>query len=539
MTYTLSGEGSDLFEVNNQGQITLRATLNHEDAPSYTLILSARDSKDDVGNPDSETDASIAVNVTVDDVDEPPGSVEPVVVTSLSTSRLLVVWPRAPNTGPYYVEYEAQYRERGKEDWVKLDLKPDSDSDFDDATETAISGLDSNTTYQVQVRARNDEGEGPWATGSGTTDKAQLTVAFSSETFTVSEVGTSEITVNVTPAADRNVTVTITMTGTGATLSDLTNGMLTITRGQSSISFIVSGDQDNDVEDGSVTLALTTDDDKVNLSKPSTTTVTIVDVAEPNNRPIITTTSPINARENRTIVVTLEATDPNDDPITGWSMTGGSDRSLFNLTNGGALSFKDAPDYENPKDAGHDNSYEVEVTASDGTDDSTPLTLTVNATNVNEPPGAPRGLSVSTNDDNPTTALDVSWTAPDTTGIPAITGYDLQYRAGHSGAWIAHDFGSNGSAIETTVTGLDSNTTYQVRVRATNDEGEGPWARGSDTTEKARLTITFRSETYTVEDAEEEATITVNVTPAADRNVTVTVTMTGTGATLSGLDVQW
>ena len=149
-----------------------------------------------------------------------------------------------------------------------------------------------------------------------------------------------------------------------------------------------------------------------------------------------------------------------------------------------------------------------------------PLTLTVNVTDLNEPPGAPRGLSVSTNDDNPITALDVSWTAPDTTGIPAITGYDVQYRAGHSGAWTAHDFGSNGSAIETTVTGLDSNTTYQVRVRATNDEGEGPWARGSDTTEKARLTITFRSETYTVEE-EEEATITVNVTPAADRNVTV------------------
>ena len=53
------------------------------------------------------------------------------------------------------------------------------------------------------------------------------------------------------------------MSGTGVTLSDLTNGMLTITRGQSSISFIVSGDQDNDAEDNSVTLALTTDDDKV------------------------------------------------------------------------------------------------------------------------------------------------------------------------------------------------------------------------------------------------------------------------------------
>ena len=95
------------------------------------------------------------------------------------------------------------------------------------------------------------------------------------------------------------------------------------------------------------------------------------------------------------------------------------------------LTFKTAPDYENPSDTGGNNGYEIEVTASDGTDDSTPLTLTVNVTNVNEPPDAPTDLSVSTNDDNPTTALDVSWTAPDTTGIPPIAGYDVQHpRAG-------------------------------------------------------------------------------------------------------------
>ena len=50
------------------------------------------------------------------------------------------------------------------------------------------------------------------------------------------------------------------------------------------------------------------------------------------------------------------------------------------------LTFVTAPDYENPKDDGNNNSYEVKVTASDGTDDSAELTLTVNVTDVNEPP---------------------------------------------------------------------------------------------------------------------------------------------------------
>ena len=90
--------------------------------------------------------------------------------------------------------------------------------------------------------------------------------------------------------------------------------------------------------------------------------------------------------ENQTAVVTLEATDSDNDPITGWSITGGADRALFNLTNSGVLSFKSAPDYENPNDTGSDNSYEIKVTASDGTDDSAALTITVNVTNVNEPP---------------------------------------------------------------------------------------------------------------------------------------------------------
>ena len=186
------------------------------------------------------------------------------------------------------------------------------------------------------------------------------------------------------PTADRNVTVTIAMSGEGATLSGLDTGnALTIARGQSSASFTISGDQDNDNVDDVVTLTLTTNADGVTLGSPSTTTVTI---EEPNNPPVITTTSPITVKENQTAVVTLEATDSDDDPITGWSITGGAESALLDLTNGGALTFKTAPDYENPSDTGSNNSYEVEVTASDGTDDSVPMTLTVNVTNVNEPP---------------------------------------------------------------------------------------------------------------------------------------------------------
>ena len=310
------------------------------------------------------------------------------------------------------------------------------------------------------------------------TAEARLTVAFSSAIYTVGEGESATTTVIVTPNADRNVKVNITMTGTGATLSGLTDGALIIARGQSLASFTVSGDQDDDATNDEVTLTLDPDQgDYVFRGSPFSATVTI---KERNRPPVIATTSPITVEENQTTVATLEATDSDNDPITGWSITGGADSALFDLTNGGVLSFKTAPDYENPNDNGRDNGYEVEVTASDGTDNSDPLMITVTVTDLNEPPGAPTGLSVSPNEENPTTALDVTWTAPGTTGIPP------SYRATTPSTACRGRFGS-----------LDHHTTFDSdgnyhqddssqsrfqhhvpdpRCAPENHEGEGQWA---------------------------------------------------------------
>ena len=412
LTYMLSGEGSDLFEVSNQGQVTLNDNLNHEVTPSYTLILSVSDGKDDISNPDSETDATVTVNVTVEDINEPPGAPGDLSVSTNEdnpTSALDVNWTALDTTGiPPITGYEVQYRAGDSGAWI--------DHDFDSVgttTKTTISDLDSNTTYQVQARAKNDEGDGEWASASGTTEKAELTVAFSAATYTVDEGEEATITVIVTPTADRNVTVTVTMTGSGASISALDTGnRLTIARGQSSASFTISGDQDDDAMDGEVTLTLRTDTDGVSLGSPTATTVTI---EEPNNPPVVTTTSPITVKENQTAVATLEATDSDDDPITGWSITGGVDRALFNLNNDGVLTFNTAPDYENPRAVGRDNSYLVELTASDGTDDSAPKTITVNVTDINEPPTFLEGT--------PTTRT-IAENSPESTQVGSITADD-------------------------------------------------------------------------------------------------------------------
>ena len=64
---------------------------------------------------------------------------------------------------------------------------------------------------------------------------------------------------------------------------------------------------------------------------------------------------------------------------------GGTDARRFAIDTAGALSFRSARDYEKPNDGNRDNSYEVEVSASAGSD-SHSLEIIVTVTGVNEPP---------------------------------------------------------------------------------------------------------------------------------------------------------
>ena len=152
-----------------------------------------------------------------------------------------------------------------------------------------------------------------------------------------------------------------------------------------------------------------------------------------NNTPIIgsnggggSTTK--NVLENQTAVTTVSATDPDAGTTITYSISGGADGDKFNINGStGILSFATPPNYENPTDSGANNSYVVNVRASDGQlyDEQT---ITVNVTNVNESPsiasnggGASASKSASENQTGVTT---VSAMDPDagTTITYSITG---------------------------------------------------------------------------------------------------------------------
>ena len=84
--------------------------------------------------------------------------------------------------------------------------------------------------------------------------------------------------------------------------------------------------------------------------------------------------------ENNTAVTTVTATDP-DSAVT-FAIVGGADQALFAIdATSGALAFLAAPDFEQPADTGHDNGYEVTVSATDS-DLTDTQTIDVTVTNV-------------------------------------------------------------------------------------------------------------------------------------------------------------
>jgi hypothetical protein len=120
-------------------------------------------------------------------------------------------------------------------------------------------------------------------------------------------------------------------------------------------------------------------------------------------------TASLSTPENVTAVATVAATDGDLDAI-AYAIIGGADAAKFQINaSTGALAFVTAPDFENPGDADHNNSYIVQVRASDGNLSDT-QTITVNVTNEND--------TEARNDFNGDGHSDILWQNAD--GTPAI-----------------------------------------------------------------------------------------------------------------------
>ena len=304
--------------------------------------------------------------------------------------------------------------------------------------------------------------------------------------LTMPEGASDAYTVVLTSQPTADVTVTVTVpSGADVTVNP---SPLTFTDQdwETPQNVTVSASADTDSDDDEVTLThavsggyqgVTADD--VNV------TVTETDVTA-NRAPVFATTS-FNVVENETEVATLVATDADArDYVTGYEITGGAHRALFEITDRSELSFTEIPDYERPSASG--NRYVVNVTATSGMgarERTRQQQIRVSVTDVDEPPGPPGP---------PVLALPFTYSRviavtpgrrpPANTG-PDITAWEIRYRVKDSG----DDF--NGYTPEPApdwtepdwvaqIRDLNRATAYEVQVAAKNDEGGGMWSPSAE-----------------------------------------------------------
>lgn len=199
--------------------------------------------------------------------------------------------------------------------------------------------------------------------------------------------GTATITATLLEVAGVDITVTLNFSGSATFPADYSRSgtAILITAGNTTGTVVVTAEQDTEVETPeSISVNITAVSNGLEFSPQSVSTQIIDD---DNQAPVFTSTSTPGIPENSTAVLTVTATDADLPPqAVTYSITGGADQALFQITSGGDLSFKIAPDFESPADVGADNSYAVQVTATDSFGGASQQDLTVTVTNIDEPP---------------------------------------------------------------------------------------------------------------------------------------------------------
>ena len=157
LTYALGGADDDSFEIDSStGQIKTKSgvTYDHEAKSTYTVTVTASDANC------GADDATVTINVN--DVNEPPRVPLEVVAHAVPRSydQLFARWTPPENAGrPDITGYAIQYGQGSQLFGISWRDGPQNV----DGTSATISGPSPYSHYHVRVRAKNDEGSGPWS----------------------------------------------------------------------------------------------------------------------------------------------------------------------------------------------------------------------------------------------------------------------------------------------------------------------------------------------------------------------------------------
>ena len=411
--YEVSG-GADQaqFAITNSGALSFQTAPDHERPADgdmnneYIVEVTATS-----GTNNRELTATQTITVTVTDKDDEKPDTPTAPAVSVSTlNSLTVTWTAPANTGPEISSYDVRHilssaSEQDKADDSNWTVVPDAWTSG--ALEHTIENLEQNKSYDVQVRATNADGTGDWSDSvAGVTGANQAPVFTSVSAVSVNENSTAVIVTVTATDADEGDSITGYAISGGA---DQAKFSIDSTTG--ALSFKEAPDYENPTDVASTTPANDAANNEYIVEVEATggadaraktvvQTITVT-VTDENEKPVFADISPISVNENITVsVVTVSATDADtDDDIESYGIVDAADGLQFEITNGGVLTFKTAPNYESPADVAvtdpandaSNNEYIVFVKATGGTGAralTVQDTITVTVSDVDEAPVA-------------------------------------------------------------------------------------------------------------------------------------------------------
>jgi hypothetical protein len=387
--YSLSGGDSSDFFVSESGLITMNSAPNFEAKSSYAFNLSITD---------GVNEAAVGMNITILDINDAPSwntyssfieSDENIAtnITSLSVSDedndVITYSLSGDDAALFNIVNTAG---TGIVSFLTSpDFENSSDSNSDNIYYFIVNASDGNvliTSAPIGISINNLNDNPP-------------VISNLPENVDVSNGQTSIVTISVTDADNDNAELSL--SGTDAlALSITSEGVIAF---NTSPNFASPTDSD-----GNNVYEFTVHANDVVHDVTQSATVTVL---ETNDPPTFTDLeSSYTVDENTVDVTKVNASDPDGSPIT-FSITG-DDASSFSIVSSGTLSFAVNADYENPSDINSNNTYDINVVISDGTNEVSQAVSII----VNEIPEAPEfvGLPAVFNleeNDNTITTIEV------------------------------------------------------------------------------------------------------------------------------------
>ena len=211
LTYSMEGTDAASFTFDAAiQQIQTKTALDHEAKSSYSVTVKADD---------GTASDTIAVTITVTDVDEQPATPAKPTLAAVSATSLTATWVKPGlNGGPDITGYNVNYRVSTVTAWETF-------THSGAGVTSTITGLTASTLYQVRVQALNGETPSDWSDPSDAV--STNTEAATAPTVTDVAVTSSPVLDTDTYGAGETIKISVTFSE-AVNATDVTDFVLSV-----------------------------------------------------------------------------------------------------------------------------------------------------------------------------------------------------------------------------------------------------------------------------------------------------------------------